>query len=241
MAPKIQAKKLGSVAKVKSSAKKSSAAFIKQVPANDSMIVRFMEEPDEWIGYTEAYDQDLKAYYPLGEGEKAPVGSFGSFRYLVNAFDVSENRVIPLKLTKDMVNRLILKFERFHTLLDRDYELTRTGKGKDDTMYDCSPEPPAKRNMTKHQPLDLMKVLMDAYNFVKDGAEDDEDEDEAEIRRKKTKKTKVVEKKRLRRGGDDDDDDDDDDEPVRKPAKKKSSSKASSTKSATSKRRVVRR
>lgn len=178
---KIKGGRFGSVEAVKRSLKKGSNTFIKQIPSNDAIVVRFIEEPEEWFGYYEKYSEEARAYYPLLEGETVgPDERRPSFRYLANVVDVAEDRVIPLKLPKDLANRLIARYEKYGTITDRDYELSRSGEGLE-TMYDCTPEPPKKRTLSKYEPLDLAKILEDAYDYVfgnkgDDSADDSSDE-----------------------------------------------------------------
>ena len=176
--PTIKGGEFGSIQKVKASLKKASNAFIKQIPANDVLLVRFLEEPDKWYGYYERYDEEVRAYYPVLESESFPSGDRKpSFRYLANVIDLGDDKVIPLKMPKDLANRLFTKYERNHTILDRDYELSRTGEGLE-TVYDCTPEPPSKKDVRRYKLMNLEQVLLDAHAFVFGGLSDDTEESE---------------------------------------------------------------
>lgn len=212
----------------------SGAAFIKQVPANDAMLVRFLTEPEEWFGYNEHYDQTRRAYYPCVADDcpGCAQDERKSFRYLANAVDLDEDRVIPLKLPKTLATRLTLKYDKYDTLMDRDYELTRSGEGLD-TDYDADAEAPMKRNMKKYEPLDLGEILQGAWEYVF-GVEDDEEEKpkRSSAKGKKSKANAGKPKGSAARRGGLLDDDDDDEEVAPRPKKKKKSS--SSTKGKTS-------
>lgn len=144
--------RVGSMQKLRESLKKGgggNSQYIKQVPANDIMTVRFLTEPEDWYGYYETYDTEIKRYYPLIEGVEKPEGARVSYRYLAVALDVENDQVIPLKLPKDLANRLIMRYDRYETLTDRDYELSRMGEGLD-TTYDVTPGDKVARHLDKY-------------------------------------------------------------------------------------------
>lgn len=160
---RLNAKKMGSMRAVKDSLKKgggNQAAWIKNVPA-DGITVRFLTEPEEWFGYSEYYDESAKAFVPMAEGEVLPDKARPSFRYLANALDVESDRVIPLKLPKTAANALILKYDKYATLMDRNYDLQRHGEALD-TTYDVTPDGPSRMNLAKYELLDLEEVLLAA-------------------------------------------------------------------------------
>lgn len=170
--------KMGSLKTLKQSLQKGGggSAWIKYVPKNGSMNVRFIQEPEEWMNYVEHFDTTLRKSYPCNGENTCPgctTGERKSNRYLTNAVDVDSDRVIPLQLPKDLANRLVVRYERNGTLTDRDFELSRSGEGLD-TVYDLDAQAVDRKNITKYQPLDLMKVLTDAYNDVFGGPEVEE-------------------------------------------------------------------
>ena len=159
----ISGKKMGSVKALKESLKKGGSSlttFIKNVPA-EGITVRFITEPEEWFGYYEYWNDETRNFCPMAVGEVLPDGAKPSFRYLTCAVDVESDRVIPLKLAKTAANSLILKYDKFGTMVDRNYELQRHGEGLD-TTYDVTPEGPSKLNLGKYEVIDLEKVLLDA-------------------------------------------------------------------------------
>ena len=161
---KLNAKKMGTMKALKDSLKKGGSGgsmnYIKNVPA-DGITVRFLTEPEEWFGYMEYWDSDAKTFVPMTEGEILPDGAKPSFRYLANAVDVETDRVIPLKLSKTAANSLILKYDKYDTIVDRPYELQKHGEGLD-TTYDVTPDAPSRINMAKYEPLDLEVILIAA-------------------------------------------------------------------------------
>lgn len=159
----ISGKKMGSLKAVKDSLKKggsSLSSFIKNVPA-DGITVRFITEPEEWFGFYEYWNDESRNFTPMAVGEILPDGARPSFRYLASAVDIETDRVIPLKLAKTAANSLILKYDKYGTMLDRNYELQKHGEGLD-TTYDVTPDAPSKLNLAKYETIDLEKVLVTA-------------------------------------------------------------------------------
>lgn len=228
--------KMGSLKTLKASlAKGGNNAWIKYIPKNGSMNVRFIEEPENWINYVEHYDTVLRKSFPCN-GEQGCPGCQGdarkSSRYLANAVDVDNDRVIPLQMPKDLANRLVVRYERNGTLIDRDFELSRSGDGLD-TVYDLDAGPADRKKIDKYQPLDLMKVLTDAFDEVFGSNADEDDEDVTPVVKSKPKPIKRSKAAKVLDAGPDvdDDGDEDDDEPVvEKPAIKAAKAKAAKAK-----------
>jgi hypothetical protein len=183
---KISGRKMGSIRAVRSSVKKGSGGFlIKGVPT-DGIVVRYLTEPDGWFGYNEHYDNALKVFYPCIEGTcpGCEEGLTRSYRYLANALHVDEDKVIALKLAKTLANKIMLKYDKYGTIMDRDYELTRIGEGFD-TEYDSEPLAVKKRLLKKYKLFDLLDVLEKAFQqaFGDEEEEDDDEDDEEETPR----------------------------------------------------------
>jgi hypothetical protein len=223
----------------KSMAKGSGGAWIKYIPKNGSMNVRFIQEPEHWVNYVEHFDSTARRSFPCN-GEAGCPGCAGgerkSSRYLANAVDRDNNdRVIPLQLPKDLANRLVIRYERNGTLTDRDFELSRAGDGLD-TVYDLDAGPVDRAKIDKYKPLDLLKTLEDAYNEVfGDGDSDDEDDDTpaAPVKpRKRSGAAAAAKPKAEPEEDDEDEDDEEDEEPAPKPAKKTAAKKSAPKKKA---------
>lgn len=181
--------KQGSLKNLKKSlAKGGGKGFIKYIPKNGSMNVRFIQEPEEWVNYVEHYDQVARKSFPCNGEQNCPgcmSGERKSSRYLANVVDLDDNnRVVPLQMPKDLANRLVVKYEKWGSITDRDIELSRQGEGLD-TVYDLDPSVPDRKRIDKYQPIDLLKVLEDAFNAVF-GDDDDEDEEEVKPAAKKS-------------------------------------------------------
>ncbi len=163
-------RKVGTMADLKKDLSKGSSTFIKYIPKNGAITVRFIQEPEgNWEAFKEVFDQTRRKSYPVPPDESMPgypdPDDRVSTRYLANAVDVESDRVIPIQLPKDLANQLFVRYERYETLCDRDYELFRSGEGLD-TVYGCTPDSPTAMKLDKYTPLDLEKVLQDAYEAV---------------------------------------------------------------------------
>ena len=193
---KLKAQQMGSMKALKESLKKGggsgSVTYIKNVPS-EGITVRFLTEPEQWFGYYEYWDDVAKNFVPMVEGEILPDGARASFRYLASALDVDSDRVIPLKLAKTAANSLILKYDKYDTMMDRNYELQKHGEGLD-TTYDVTPDSPSKMNLAKYEGVDLESILVSARKMalgedasvdedlsVDDDDVDDDDDVQAEL------------------------------------------------------------
>lgn len=191
---KLSAQKMGSMKNMKASLQRGGAnagiTYIKAIPA-DGLTVRFLHEPEEWFGYHEYFDQADRKFVPMAEGEVIPDGANPSYRYLACAVNKEDDRVIPIKLPKTAVNQLILKYDKYETIMDRDYELEKHGVALD-TTYDVTPTGPSKMALDKYELIDLEQVLIDARKlalgdddiessqtemFSDDDIDDDDDEE----------------------------------------------------------------
>ena len=180
MALKIKAERAGSIKSLKASLKRGgSGSFIKNVPKDAGLTVRFLHEPEEWVKYLEYYSENTEPkFFPDVEGMDPDfVADLDkpSTRYLACAVDVDDNAVIPIKMPKSLVESLMKKYDKFGTILDRDYELVKDGEGFD-TTYEAIPEAPKRRNMDKFEVLDLLDVLEQQVPKELTGDDDDDDE-----------------------------------------------------------------
>lgn len=155
---------MGSVKNLKSTLKKGSGGgnplWIKNIP-KDGITVRFLSEPENWYGYSEYWESTERTFVPMVEGEIIPDDTRPSFRYLAVALDTTNDRVVPIKLPKTAANSLIMKYDKYGTMMDRDYDLEKFGEGLG-TTYDVTPCAPQERNLEKYDLIDLEEVLLAA-------------------------------------------------------------------------------
>jgi hypothetical protein len=211
---RIKGEETGSIKKLKSDLKSRSGGgtWVRSIPDDEDFKVRFLTEPDQWFKYDEHYLQDVNYFPCVGDdcpGCEDDDEGRTTRRYLANALDVENDRVIPLKLPVTVANLLVSRQERYGTLMDRDYILLRQGK-KLKTTYDVDSEPKSKRKLDKYDLLDLEEVLVNQFEDA--FGETDDEEEERPRKGKKGKKSKSKTAKRLRVAPPSDDVDDDDDE-----------------------------
>lgn len=231
--------RMGSMKNLKKSLKGGAQANVRTIPSNDSLTVRFLENPEEWHGYYEHWlkdgprpcvTDDCDGCNSDDEDERRK-----NFRYLANAFIVDDQKVRALKMPKTLVEQLVNFHKKYKgTLLDRDYELSKSGSGQNGTKYMAAPDAPAPMKLSRFedQKFDLSKVLQ---GLLGDGEDDDDDEDyDDEPVKSKKSKPKKSQKNPW------------DDEPVRKKSPARSVKKSASSvkrpvkRTATVKRRVRR-
>lgn len=184
-------RKQGSRSTFKKNVKKGGdgGQFLRTIP-EDGITVRFMEEPEEWVSYMRYYDEDNGGYIPMEDGEKAPKGIRVQQRYALNALDVEAGKVVVLDMPKSLAKRLVKYLDKYDTLLDRDYELSRSGEGFD-TEYELMPEPAEKRNLTKlkGEIKDVEEFLLNLRDVNLNGSDEEDDEDEAPKKGRPAKKS----------------------------------------------------
>lgn len=214
---KIRGGKVKSIAGLKSALKKGGGSeYLTRVPQDGAITVRFITEPTGWVNYYEHYDAVRKFYPCTDDCPGCLEGDRPSQRYLVNAVDVAEGKVVPLVLPKTAAASALKKYEKYGTLFDRDYEITRSGQGFD-TEYEVVPEPPTKMNIDRFDPLDLWEILEGQLGMADDADGDDEDADDTpapKASKRPVKKPAPVADDDDDDEPDDDDEDDTDDEPA---------------------------
>ncbi len=208
---KIRGGAVKSVADLKKRLKKGGgASYLTRTPSDGSITVRFLAEPEDekWVEYFEHFDEQRKFYPCSDDCDGCRTGDKPSKRYLTSAVDVQENKVVPLVLPVSAMNSVIKKYDKYGTLLDRDYEISRSGTGFD-TEYEVTPEPPTKMNLNRFDTIDLMPLLASQL----DDDDDDSDEDSKSTRKKPGRKgPRQDDSKGILDNDDDDDDDEDEDD-----------------------------
>lgn len=218
--------RMGSTKAIKASLKKKGGKT-RTIPSEDSLTVRFLDEPEDFYGFYQHWFKDGPK--PCIEGgdcdgcnSDVPDERRKSFRYLANAYVVDDQKVQPIELPKSLVEQLVGYFEKKGTLLDRDYDLSKTGSGMEGTKYMASPDSPTPMNVRRFKKIDLDKVLQSMLDDDADDDDEDDDDDEPVTRQSSkahsARRKKVVEEESP---WDDEEDDDDDDEPPRRRVIKK--------------------
>lgn len=184
--------RMGSAKAVKQSLKGGGGnPNVKIVPKENSITVRFLDEPEDFFGLYEHWLSDG----PVACTEDCehcasddPEERKRQFRYLANAYVVDDQKVVVLKLPKTLVELLMNFYKKYDgTLLDRDYDLSRTGSGQNDTRYFAAPDAPRSIKLSRFddKKFDLEEIAMSLAN--PEAADDDDDEDEPKKKKGKKK------------------------------------------------------
>lgn len=208
---KVIGGKVKSLKTLKASVKRGGgggADLTRHVP-KEGITVRFLAEPDDgWVEYLEHYDEQNKVYRACTDDCAYCADDVRrSKRYLAPVLVPEEQKIEALKLPATAVSQLLKKYDRFGTLLDRDYEITKDGEGMS-TEYYVDNEDPRRINLSRYQIPDLEEILEKLAGAP--AGDDDEDDDEEE--RPKRRPAKKAAAKRRSRDDDDEDDADNEDE-----------------------------
>lgn len=106
-------------------------------------VVRFLTEPDGWVGYLEHYNPNPGGFsFPCtGDRDSCPgctstqEAMRGKSAKVAITVLVEDKWVNVYKITKKFADRLELRYQRWETMMDREYEITRIGTDKK-TDYD---------------------------------------------------------------------------------------------------------
>lgn len=227
----------GSDKAVKDSLKKRPASEIRALKDTESLTIRFLEEPDKWFGYNEHWMKD-GGPIPCVADDCAGCDSDEESerrknpRYLVNVYSADDGKVIPLKMTKSAADIAFRFYERRGTVMDRDYEFSRSGAGMQDTKYLLEPDVTSKFTKTvKLRNLEALVMSMLGYD-------DEVEEEETEDRPSRRKPSRTRPRNTRDEDPYEDDDEDDDEEEEERPVRRRSTTIKRTTKKPT---RTVRR
>lgn len=132
----------------------------------DGMVVRFLENPDQWIEVVRHYVEEDKMSYTCtkpvsGNCVFCDDGYRKSRRFIANVLLIEEDgmRVAPLEIPVSLGDKIIAIWDVATTMTDRDYRFSKSGVGKN-TTYGLKPGVP-REIAGDHEPLDLIKILTD--------------------------------------------------------------------------------
>jgi len=213
MSTSLRAQKVGSIAGLKRDIKKGAggAGYLARIPANGERNIRFITEPTEWISYYEHYNS-VDKFFPCGADCKGCMeNNRPSSRYLASALDIDEDKVIPLVLPQSAVAQLLKFYEKYSTIMDRDYDVSREGEGKENTEYFVLPGDRTPRKLSKYDELNLIELLEAQIHDDTDDDDVDDDDDnlaDVDVPAKKVRATRKPKPKPVEADEEDDDDDD---------------------------------
>jgi hypothetical protein len=125
------------------------------VKEDEPVKVRMLQDPDEWMIFYEHYVPENKAFVPALDPD--PLSTHPdekvrrtSLRHMVNVLNLETMQVQLLKMNQDLTNRFMMRYNRYNTLTDRNYEILRTGSGLQ-TAYDVEADDAEPMDLTRFQ------------------------------------------------------------------------------------------
>jgi len=187
----IVAKKASNMKMLKRLSTSKNVGNFLSIPEDDSVIVRFLEEPFEWVSFQQHY---MGGYFPCVPSDcpgcEATPPNIPSTKFLANVADRNdEDKPKVLIMAKSLVDTLRRRYEKRDTITDRDYELSREGTGRD-TKYDAEAQDKEHFSTRGVQLTDLYEFIDQMFDRAF-GDEDDDDEEETPRRTAKKTATKV--------------------------------------------------
>jgi hypothetical protein len=148
--------------------------------------VRFLTPSTDWVWYQEYWDNALKQYVVATEENESEYEDrddpiWPSNRYLAAAVNISDNRVVAVKLPKTLADDIKAMEEKYEekkgwSLSDYDLELSKEGTGQD-TSYRVLFEEASNLDISRYEIPDLFKILeaMIDPDAVEGGSEIEDD------------------------------------------------------------------
>lgn len=229
---------MGIIGSIKNQAAKSGGnkEKILYVKADSKVRIRFLQELDDGYEFTfhDSYAEGINAICQEELGKNCPLCGNEDLRtrslyaWSVYNYDTKKVEVMLYAVNQcTPVQSLVNMSENYNTIMDRDYVLSKSGKGQS-TTYTVIPQDKQKFRNTKASPYTksaILKILDKAYplsdEFKEDDDEDDdidfveEDLDEENEKKSKSKKSsnnKVSKKKKEVEEEIEDEEDDEEDE-----------------------------
>lgn len=232
---------MGIISSIKSNAAKSGGnkEKILYVKADSKVRVRFLQELDDGYEFTfhDSYAEGINAICQEELGKNCPLCGNEDLRtrslyaWSVYNYDTKKVEVMLYAVNQcTPVQSLVNMSENYNTIMDRDYVLSKSGKGQS-TTYTVIPQDKQKFRNTKASPYTksaILKILDKAFplsdEFKEDDDEDDDidfveedfdEEDEEESKPKKSSNKKASKKKKKVKEEIEDEDEEDEEEYAR--------------------------
>lgn len=206
----VRARKMTSINQVRGViARGAGGGALTRIKDKQALRVRFLGEPDTWLQFTEHFDE-TNGFYPCADDGTCPGcadHARGSKRFLANVIELSEKTVVALVLPLSLAEDLLACYDKVNTLMDRVYEVSRSGSGMKDTKYRVSWDDAKPANLSRFEPIDLEGLIntqLPSSDDVVEAGADEDDVDDIPVRKPVKKAAPAV----ARRSADDLDDDD---------------------------------
>jgi hypothetical protein len=138
-------------------------------------VIRFIEEPDDWIVFREHYTTDRKSF-PCTEDRDTCPGCTSDIesvqratrKYGTNLWLVKQDLVLPFRIPMSLAKRVFARAERNEGIItNRDYVVMKSGKGMD-TEYDIEADERYNVNLKDllAKAMDIQEILAESYDEV---------------------------------------------------------------------------
>jgi hypothetical protein len=138
-------------------------------------IIRFIEEPDDWIVFREHYTTDRKSF-PCTEDRDSCPGCTSdiesvqraSRKYATNVWLVKSDLVLPFRIPMSLAKRVFSRAERNEGIVtNRDYVVMKSGKGMD-TEYDIEADERYAVSLKEllAKAMDIQEILSESYDEI---------------------------------------------------------------------------
>lgn len=133
--------------------------------------VRFIEECDDWIKFSEHYTSDGRSFPCTNDRSTCPgctsddeKMSRASRKYATNVRLVGNDMVLPFRIPMSLAKKLFNRSERNGTITNRDYIIMREGKGFE-TEYDLEQGDKHAVDLValREQKHDIEEILRNSY------------------------------------------------------------------------------
>jgi len=139
---------------------------------NGSVVVRFLEEPSEWLKFYEHYNTNSRSF-PCTEEDSCPGCASpvqkvreAKTKYATQIYLVEQKRVLPFRVPVSVADKMVNRAEKNDgRITTRDYAIMRSGAGLD-TEYDVDSEdryPLDVEDLLKSADIDIQDCLNEAY------------------------------------------------------------------------------
>lgn len=136
-------------------------------------VVRFIDEPDDWIVFREHYTTDRKSF-PCTEDRDSCPGCTSdiesvqraSRKYATNVWLAKSDLVLPFRIPMSLAKRVFSRAERNDgTITNRDYVVMKSGKGMD-TEYDIEADDKyaVDLDVLRSKSMNVQDILSESYD-----------------------------------------------------------------------------
>ena len=123
-----------SIDELEADLEKSGGGLVSRPTAGDTE-VRFMSEPNEWIGFKERWNEQ-QGRPEIMDDDASGRGISKKYLAEVVLVEADKTRSVAMKLPVSLAKKIFKKYKRNGTLKDRNYILNREGEGMG-VEYDC--------------------------------------------------------------------------------------------------------